>query len=79
MGFDAVDRQFQARRVLLECACCGSTNGVEMERSCTAYPFDGKINDPDDPNRPIPLCRACAPEHYAHWDAMWADYRAGLW
>jgi len=54
------------------------TAGVEMESSRTMYPWDGPEDDPDNPNRPIALCRECAKDHHQHWDAMWAEYRAGL-
>lgn len=61
MGFDDIDRRFQPRKpVALECLCCGSTDGVEMESSRTCYPFEGDADDPANPNRPVPLCRPCA-------------------
>lgn len=71
MGFDNIDKQFRPKLIKLECARCQATAGVEMENSRTQYP------DPAD-NAPVPLCRDCAQEHHAHWDAMWADYQAGL-
>ena len=49
------------------------TDGVQWESSRTAYHFDGLIGSPDDPNRPVALCRACAKDHHRHWDDMWAD------
>lgn len=60
------------------CACCGSPDGVEMEDARTQYHFEGIAGSEQDPNRPIPLCRLCADEHHAHWNEMWAEYRAGL-
>ena len=30
-----------------------------------------------DPNAPFPLCRPCAAEHHANWDAQWAEHRTG--
>lgn len=68
--------------VKMECAhCLGAdlvvTKGVKMESSRTMYPFDGTPGSPEDPNKPIPLCRACASDHHTHWDEMWAHVRAG--
>lgn len=77
-GFDSIDRQFKRpRHILLECLRCKGTVGVEMESSRTAYHFEGEVGSPGDPNRPIPLCRACAEDHHRHWD-VWAEYQAGL-
>lgn len=76
MGFDAIDRQFRKAEIKLECMRCSATSGVEMESSRTAYHFDGPIDSPDNPNRPIPLCRLCAKEHHEYWTGMWADYQS---
>jgi hypothetical protein len=67
----------------LECVGCAFngavvTEGVEMESSRTMYHFDGAPGSPDDPNRPIALCREHATEHHANWDEMWAEHRSGL-
>jgi len=62
----------------LRCLRCDTTEGVKMESSRTQYPFKGKVDDPENPNRDVPLCRVCAKEHHDHWDERWADYRAGL-
>lgn len=78
MTFDAIDRRFRPQRILLACMCCGDTAGVEMESSRTSYHFEGERGGPDDPNRPLPLCRACAADHHRHWDDMWAEYYGGL-
>lgn len=72
------------------CYGCGTVEGVALESSRTAYPFDGKplyltdvLKDPRlltasrDPNKPVWLCRPCAEEHHAFWDEQWADYRRG--
>ena len=56
------------------CAQCGTIYDVRYENSRTCYHFDGEIGGPDDPNKPIRLCRSCALEHHAHWDSLWADY-----
>lgn len=61
----------------LRCLECDSIVGVKMESSRTCYHWDGSADSPDNPNRPIPLCRDCAEEHHAHWDYMWRDYYAG--
>lgn len=78
MGFDAIDRQFRPKESKTACLCCYGTEGVEMESSRTQYHFKGEIGGPDDPNRPIPLCRECAEEHHQHWNDMWAEYHNGL-
>lgn len=52
--------------------------GVKRESSRTMYHFDGEIGSADDPNRPVWLCRLCAAEHHAEWNATWAEYYAGL-
>jgi len=69
------------------CERCGSTEGVELEDSRTAYVepdyslwiavmYDDK---PPDPNAPSPLCRECAREHHAYWDEQWAEYYATIY
>lgn len=79
MSFDTIDRQFRKPQTSkLECLGCSTTNGVEMENSRTQYHWEGDWDDPENPNRPIPLCRLCAAEHHLHWDYMWAEYRVGL-
>lgn len=67
------------------CEACGATEGVAYEDARTAYEvpeptFWDKVRgeDPDLPNQPIPLCRPCAVEHHANWDAAWQEYRSGL-
>ena len=62
---------------LLACVDCGSKEGVEMECSRTAYHYEGESGGPDDPNRSRPFCRACAVEHHAYWDEMWAEHNTG--
>ena len=65
------------------CSHCGSTEGVELESSRTAYStsptdrFDRirKLDEPD-PNAPIFLCRSCAEEHHSYWNDMWAQYNS---
>jgi len=54
----------------MECAHCGSKEGVELESSRTAYP---KKEEEPDPNAPIPLCRKCAKEHHEYWNEMWLN------
>jgi hypothetical protein len=58
----------------LACDRCGSTEGVEMESSRTAYNIPPKTywdhlleQEPEDPNTPVPLCRE-------FWDAQWSEY-----
>ena len=68
----------------MKCLCCGSTTGVLLEDSRTAYCLPTRSryerlldNDPftqEDPNTPIPLCRTCAKRHHEEWDAMWEEY-----
>lgn len=55
---------------------CEATEGVEPESSRTMYPFEGVRGSPEDPNRPIYLCCACAKVHHEHWDEQWKDYYA---
>jgi hypothetical protein len=68
------------------CTRCGTTNGVELEDSRTAYSqpdldiFDRLMLDgepPPDPNAPVLLCRPCAKEHHEYWDEMWDEYNRG--
>jgi len=65
-------------RVLGECEVCGTTEGVQLECSRTAYHYEGKLDEAEDPNRQVALCRPHAEEHREHWDSMWADYYGGL-
>lgn len=59
----------------MKCAHCGSIDGVELESSRTAYPFEGQIGSEADPNKPVLLCRPCAVEHHKRWDEMWDEWR----
>lgn len=56
------------------CEYCGNRRGVRPENSRTFYHFDGDFYAPENPNRDVHLCRSCADEHHAHWDAMWSNY-----
>ncbi len=78
MSFDIIDRRFRPKATSLACDRCLSTQGVAMEGSRTMYHFEGEIGSPDDPNRPVPLCRDCAREHHEFWDEMWNGYYGGL-
>jgi hypothetical protein len=77
MTFDTIDRKFRQTAPPMVCVCCLSTEGVALEPSRTAYHFEGERGSPDDPNRPVPLCRPCAEEYHAYWDERWAEYYAG--
>jgi hypothetical protein len=57
------------------CEHCGACEGVAPHLSNTSYHYEGKPGW-DDPNRPHFLCVQCAEEDTAHWDEMWAEYRA---
>lgn len=68
----------------MKCERCGTTRGVELEDSRTAYPaetlsrwerltLDNPLSPPD-PNAPVPLCRECAKKHHEYWDEMWDMY-----
>lgn len=63
------------RESRLVCEMCGAADGVKLEDSRTLYAWDGTGLDP---NRPVNLCRACADQHHACWDSMWADYYSSL-
>jgi hypothetical protein len=52
---------------------CGATVGVELESGRTAYHYEGVPGAPEDPNRPLWLCRPCAEEHHDYWDEMWSN------
>ena len=56
---------------LPKCLGCRTRVGVELESSRTHY------TDPA-ANAPLLLCRDCAEEHHANWDAQWAEYHSGL-
>jgi hypothetical protein len=59
------------------CEHCRSLSGLALEDSRTLYHFEGKWDDPKNPNRPRLLCRECAEMHHEYWDGMWADYNSG--
>lgn len=59
------------------CTACGTFQGVQLEPSRTAYHFEGEIGSPEDPNKPMALCRSCAKEYHEYWDEMWAEYYSG--
>lgn len=73
---DADDVQCAVRKYNIDpkCEFCASTQGLKLESSRTAYPWEGQFDSPDDPNRNKLLCRHCAKEHHEYWDAMWKDY-----
>lgn len=54
------------------CEDCGALEGVRREFARTGYSWDGVG---EDPNRNPHLCRTCAVEHHAYWDAMWEEVR----
>ncbi len=68
------------------CEYCGATEGVQLEDSRTAYDTSrldtatrleriaDRDDPPEDPNRPVWLCRPCAEDHHSYWDEMWAMY-----
>ena len=60
------------------CEVCERKDGVQLESSRTAYHWEGALDDPNNPNAPILLCRDCARDHHAYWDDMWDEYRRGL-
>jgi len=64
------------QRVVLRCEACRSVDDLRVVGSRTAYNWDGRSDI--DPNHPLLLCPTCAQEHDAHWDAMWAEYYAGI-
>jgi hypothetical protein len=74
--FDDINAQYRPTPVLA-CIRCDSTDGVQMEDSRTMYHFEGELDSPEDPNKPIPLCRPCAADHHAYWNERWDDYRSG--
>jgi len=59
------------------CARCKAWRGVKLRGSCTAYHWEGKWEDPENPNKPVLLCDLCAEEHYEYWDDMWQEYNRG--
>jgi len=59
------------------CVGCDADEGVAMESSRTAYHYEGPKAGPDDPNKPVPLCRACAEDHHNYWDEMWSYHYDG--
>lgn len=69
--------ELQSRPRKDHCSRCGSTEGVKMEPSRTMYHWEGKWDDPKNPNAERPYCRPCAEEHHAYWDDMWAEYNSG--
>ena len=73
MSFDRIDRQFRPRVIRLECTYCSDTAGVEHEPCRMVHQFTVVPGSKDDPNKPIPLCRQCAPWYHQQWDAMDAE------
>jgi len=57
------------------CERCGR-KGKDVERApcMTAYEWDGKGKDP---NQPPILCKECREEWIEHWDDMWKEYYSG--
>jgi hypothetical protein len=39
---------------------------------------DPLLDEPEDPNRSVMLCRECAAEHHAYWDERWSEYQSNL-
>lgn len=64
---------------LEECEVCDAMDGdIRLEDSRTQYVWKGDFDDPENPNRPLMLCRECAREHHEYWDERWSDYYGGL-
>lgn len=61
------------------CEHCRSFWGLRLEDSRTMYHYEGKWENPDNPNRPVLLCNDCAETHHEHWDDMWAEYYDGCY
>ena len=64
------------------CGQCGSTDGVKMRSSRTAYDTSKCKRGPngellDDPNAPVVLCDGCGKDHDASWDERWEEYYRG--
>lgn len=56
------------------CESCGTDEGIELERSRTAY---APTEENPEPNQPMHLCRSCAADYHDYWDDMWAEYNSG--
>jgi hypothetical protein len=69
---------FIADQPLLKCEACGTTLGVHMHPSMTAYHFEGEIGSPEDPNRPLPLCDNCGEDYRTFWESQWQEYWASV-
>lgn len=54
----------------LTCDRCGATEGVSIEPSMTAYPWDGTGLDP---NRDRPMCGDCGKAYHDYWEERWTD------
>lgn len=59
------------------CQRCGTLWGLKLAGSCTSYHWEGKEEDPDNPNAPVLLCPRCTEDHYDYWDDMWQEYYQG--
>lgn len=80
--FDDLDeiRRRQAEIAIKEhygCERCGNTLGVTRDQRGTAYHYEGKIGDENDPNY-ANLCELCWPDEHAYWKEMWEEYYSGL-
>lgn len=64
------------RDVPLRCESCQSTEALRIVSARTAYNWDAQSDIA--PNHPHLLCPVCEQDYTAHWDAMWADYYAGI-
>ena len=59
---------------MMKCDECGYNKVTVKHRdSMTAYYWDGKGDDPNDPGN---LCDICYEEYRAYWTEKWDEYRS---
>ncbi len=62
--------------MLLKCRGCGVVSDkVGSVYSMTAYPWDGRG---EDPNYAGFMCPECEEGYCAHWQDMWDEYHAAI-
>ena len=64
----------QKYKLELHCEYCKSQKNIKFESARTNSFWEGDIDSPENPNRPLLFCRYCAEEHHAFWDDMLSTY-----
>lgn len=58
------------------CEDCQTETEVTEVMAMTAYPTKLPVRHPDNPNRPMMLCKPCEDDYVEYWTERWDEYRS---